>query len=231
MKRIYFLFVFVCAWQIVTAQFEDTYLRQRVCVNWEVNKKWSVYGFYRIDYNQNLSAFRRSNIQLGFDYKFNKYLSAGMDYRFGTSYSRDFHRFRARLDLSYKLNTKISIGLRNMMQHDIAYLDADYLKSYQPEWVLRNRLSGKYEINKKMSAGLFTELFSRFQPNQNETDRLRSGIKWSYLYKRRHGLALYYFIQHPMDGSIKKADQVFGIDYTFEIEKKKKKKKKRKSSE
>lgn len=227
MKRLLLLLslMFVC--QILSAQLDDSYLRQRVNLNWNLNKKWSFYGFYRIDYKQNFSAFRRSNIQVGFDYKLNKFITTGLDYRFGTSYSRDFHRFRARVELSYKLNSKISLTLRNMLQHDMAYLDADYFASYQPEWILRNRLSGKYQITNKMSAGIFTEWFTQFETNQNEADRLRTGIKWSYLYKRRHGMSLYYFLQTPMDGSIKKPDQVFGIDYTFEIEKKKKKKKKK----
>lgn len=227
MKRISLLLSLIFAWQLLFAQLDDSYLRQRINLNWNLNKKWSLYGFYRIDYKENFSTFRRSNIQLGFDFKYNKYLSAGLDYRFGTSYVRDFHRLRARLELSYKLNSKISLTLRNMLQHDVAFLDADYFASYQPEWILRNRLSGKYQINNKISAGIFTELFTRFETNLIETDRLRTGIKWSYLYKRRHGLSLYYFLQTPLDGSIKKPDQVFGIDYTFEIEKKKKKKKKK----
>ena len=65
MKKITLFLIFCCTFLFSQAQLEDTWLRQRVGANWDLHKKWSVYGFYRMDLEDNLQSFRRSNIQLG----------------------------------------------------------------------------------------------------------------------------------------------------------------------
>jgi hypothetical protein len=231
MKKITLFLIFCCTFLFSQAQLEDTWLRQRVGANWDLHKKWSVYGFYRMDLEDNLQSFRRSNIQLGANWQALKWLELGVDYRFVTSYNKDFHRYRIRMNLGKKLNNRWSLSLRNMIQHDILFLNKEYLQSYSPEWMLRNRLNAKYRYNTKWSANAYAELFSKLEHGKNDIERMRLGVGINYLYKRRHGFELGYFIQPYLDGSVKKTTQVFGIDYTFEIVKKKKKKKKKKSTQ
>jgi len=208
------------------AQPDDTQLRQSIGIDWKINKRWEANASYRMDLFQNLGTFRRSNVTVGGTYEIRKWLNASVSYRFGTSYSKDFHRFRAGLAAKKDIYRDLQGGLRTMMQHDVRYLDADYLSDYKPTYIWRNKISLKYPLSKRIDVGIYTDLFTSLKQGVLNPYRLRSGFSVSYLYKKRHHLSAEYFYQNEFRTKSPLSVQVFNLDYTFDLQKKKKKKKK-----
>ena len=209
------------------AQPDDTQLRQNLGIRWRINKKWTTTADFRFDLNQNLGAFRRSNFTLGASYEVTKWLEASLSYRFGTGFNRDFHRFRAALSTEQKIAGDLSGSFRTMVQHDVRYLDADYLRNYRPNWIWRNRLQLRYALSQKARINAYTDLFSSYRSAVLTPYRLRSGLSASYLFKRRHTFEAGYFYQNEFGIENPGTMQAFELGYTFDVVKKKKKKKKK----
>lgn len=211
------------------AQGNDIQLRNQIGVKYSLQKKWNLGASFRYDRNQNLTAFRRSNFNLSASYKLNKQVKLGAAYRFITAHTNDAHRFRVFVENEFKLSKKISIESRTMLQHDIKFLQPDYLRAYNPKWILRERISVNYDFNKKWRFSMFTEPFICYRDAEINLYRWRNGANVSYLYKKRHELSAGYFFQKGLSVSAHKNAHVFGIQYTFDLNKPKKKNKKKSS--
>ena len=107
-----------------------------------------------------------------------------MYYRFITNYSQDEHRFRASISTDKKIIRRTKLKFRTLIQHDIDYFDGDYLRSYKPEWVWRNKLSVVRKLNKRWNATIYTEPFISQSHEGFNPYRLRSGATLSYTKKR-----------------------------------------------
>ncbi|MEZ5045380.1 MAG: DUF2490 domain-containing protein [Chitinophagaceae bacterium] len=228
-KKLLFFLYFFCqaSLQIAFGQTDDTYIWQEVGFNYSGFKKWDLDATYRFDIKQYGSQFSRSNFTISASRKFLKNFKVGLDYRFFTTYSDDIHRFRIRIQSDYKLNKKLSTSWRTMLQHDIAYIDPDFLKQYKPEWVWRNKFDLEYTINSKSQASIYVEPFISIYKHQSQVYRTRLGVQYEYLFKRRHHFGLTYFYQLKFPLSQAQSVQVFNTSYTFDLLKKKKKKKKK----
>lgn len=224
--RICLLLIFSLTALSATAQIEDTRLRQRIGITYDMNKKWSFKATYRLDNEHNMMAFRRSNFDLTATYKVNKWLNGIANYRFGTSYLSDFHRIRIGIGASKNLNKKSELSLRSLIQHSVNFIDADYFNSYKPKWIWRNKLTYSYNLNNKTKLELFDELFANRYKGSSYFYRNRIGAALNYTYKRRHHFMLGYFLQNDFNIKSPEIVQVINTDYTFDIIKKKKKKKK-----
>lgn len=213
----------------VYAQSNDVQLRSQIGIEYTLKKKWHFGASYRYDRNQYLSAFRRGNINVSASYKINKHLKFGTSYRFMTSYIRDIHRFRVFAEYDWDLNKKWSLEARTMLQHDMRYLQQEYLSTYNPKWVFRERVSLIYNYTKKWRFAIYTEPFIAYQDAEFNLYRWRNGASASYLYKKRHAITATYFFQKGLGLSAHKNAHVFGIQYTFDLNKPKKKNKKKSS--
>lgn len=227
--RAYLAILFSIAVLHSTAQIEDTRLRQRIGITYDLNKKWSFKASFRLDNEHNMVAFRRSNFDLTATYKVNKWLNGIANYRFGTSHTSDFHRIRLGINASKNINKKSELSLRSLLQHSVNFIDADYLSSYNPKWIWRNKLSYSYDLSSKMKLELNDELFANRFRGSSYFYRNRIGASFNYTYKRRHHFMIGYFLQNDFNIKSPEIVQVINTDYTFDIIKKKKKKKKKKS--
>ena len=227
----FFRYVFVCllmtAWCMhVSAQPDDTQLRTETKFQFIPSKKWSLYGSYRLDLNHNISAFRRSNFEIGGDYDLLKWLRLGTAYRFVTSYTRDFHRFELSLSARKSfLDKRFQVAYTTMVQSNMDYINRDYLAFNDPVWVYRNRIRIRYSPDKHWNIHAFTELFARTRRKESEFYRLRSGVGASYAFNRKHELSAGYFYQNEFNIRDAENIQAIVMEYTYTLDVRKKKKK------
>jgi hypothetical protein len=127
-------------YNVVLAQITDAHLRHRIGVTWHPQKRWELQARLRFDYDDFFTSFRRTNLQFNTEYKIHKGFRLGMTYRYVTSYQRDFNRFRLYATYKKSIHNKIDLSYRLMLQHDIQYLDEDFIATYQPRWNIRHRL-------------------------------------------------------------------------------------------
>lgn len=209
------------------AQMTDWQLRSQVGVTYSPKKRWDVDASIRYDRYQNLQAFRRTNITFGTSYQVKKRLQIGASYRFITSPYQNIHRFRLHLTADKKINKKLSIAARTLLQHDVKYLQWDYLQAYNPRWVFRERLTLKYDYSKKWRFSLYSEPFISYRDAELTAYRWRNGLQAQYRYKKQHELGAGFFWQHGMAQNAGQNVGVFLIQYTFDLNKPKAKKKKK----
>lgn len=221
---VFLVAVFLLPVKHVCAQLDDTQLRTQVKLQYSPVKKLNVYGMFRVDLRNQLTAFRRNNFEIGGDYKLLPWLEIGTSYRFATSYERDFHRFELCLSARKKiLQEKAQLAITTRVQSNMDYINKDYFSLHNPVWVYRNKLRFRYSPTKKWDIYVFSELFAITEEKQSQFYRLRSGTGVSRTIKKQHELTLGYFIQNEFN--INNADliQCIELEYTYEIKKKKKK--------
>lgn len=219
--------ILACFYLPVRAQMDDWQLRSQVGLTYSPAKRWDLNTAIRYDRNQSLMGFRRTNITIGSAYQAKKHLQVGIAYRFMTSYQQDVHRFRIFATADKKINKKWSLTARTLLQHDIKHLQWEYLKSYNPLWVLRERVTLKYDYSKKWKLSVYTEPFVSYQDAEIFLYRIRTGIQANYTYKKRHEIGGGFFWQHGMAQNAGQNIGVFTIQYTFDLNKPKAKKKKK----
>lgn len=194
-KHLLLLFLFTFSSMLLRAQEQDFGLRSELGLRYRINKKSNLDFSYRLDLKDNLSQFRRSNFSFAYNRDINKWLSAEVYYRFITNNDQDEHRFRASLSTDKKIIRKTKVKFRTLLQHDIEYFDKEYIQTYKPEWVWRNKLSLERKLNKRWKANIYTEPFISQSNEGFNPYRLRSGAVISYS-KKRWKLSAEYFYQN-----------------------------------
>lgn len=207
----------------VHAEHPDTRLRSQVGVTYKPLKVFDISASYRLDVNDNISRFQRSNFELGVGYSILKWLDAGVSYRFMTGYNKDAHRFK--VGLSAKKNTankKFQFQWKSLFNFNSDYLDRDYWKMEDPKWVWRNKFRLKYNFSKKWSASAYSELFIRLKDGNSYFYRNRFGTALEYELKKRHSFSIGYFYQLEFNQKNPENNNTFEIEYNYELKKRKK---------
>ncbi len=174
-------------------QEQDLSLRSEVGVQYRFNKKSNLNFSYRLDLIENVSQFQRANISLAYEHNLTKWLQAELYYRLITNHKQDEHRFRIALSAQEKVFRKTQLQLRTLLQHDVDYFDAEYLRTYKPELIWRNRIMLKRDLPKKFSATIYTEPFFSESYKGFNLYRLRTGATIAYEKKRWKYTAEYFY--------------------------------------
>lgn len=205
---------------------EDFQTWNNVGVAAPLDKKTTIAVKYILGLADNSRRFERSMLSLQADRDFKKWLRVGAEYRFGTEYTRDFHRIWLYTILEKKLSKKFELQYRLLFQYDVVYLNAEYMQEY-PSWpVVRNMLKLKYQYNKRTQFYTYADVYSRYRREEIQPYRFRYGAGFSYLYKKRHDLGAELVRIDEFNRS-NPEDVVFvNTKYIYHIIPKKKKKKK-----
>ena len=207
----------------VNAQQPDTRLRSQIGISFKPLKVLDISASYRIDLENNISTFQRSNFELGVGYSVLKWLDVDASYRFMTGYNKDAHRFKAGISAKKNtINKKFQFQWRSLINLNSNYLDRDYWEMEDPEWVWRNKFRTKYDISKKLSVSVYTEIFLRLKESQSYFYRNRFGTNLDYEFKKRHSFSVGYYYQLEYNLKNPESNNTFEIEYKFEIKKKKK---------
>ncbi len=177
--------------------------------------------------------FRRTMIGMEANYKLTKWLRAGGEYRFSTSYTRDFHRLRGFLLLDYSLAKRWELEWRPMFQRDLDYFDGDAMSLYPPRDVLRNLVAVNYAPRKRTNYFVAAELYHRFEAGTLTPFRIRPSVGAQRVYKKRHvfGAEAFYIRDFARPGDFPASRLRLDLSYTYRAGKLKGGKKKNEGAE
>lgn len=192
----------------------DFQTRTSLSLNLDLKKGWKIGTEYRAKFNENSSNYRGSYLYLDVDKKLNKYISAGVSYRFGTVEGENFHRFSGNLEGKYKYN-KFTFSVRELYQTQSQTFigdDEGTAKNY-----LRSRIGVKYAFTKKLDFGVSTEPFMHKKDGVFETDFWRNRATISYEYMKNKKVNLYYIWQPDVNKKYPDTKNILGINFIFDI--------------
>ncbi|CAH0995911.1 hypothetical protein EMA8858_02039 [Emticicia aquatica] len=192
----------------------DLQTRTSVSLNLNLKKGWQIGTEYRVKFNENSSNYRGSYLYLEVDKKLNKYLSAGVAYRFGSVEGDNFHRFSGNIEGKYKFD-KFTFSLRETYQSQKQTFIGD--DEGTAENYLRTRLGVKYAITKKLDFGISTEPFMHKNDGVFETDFWRNRAGLSYEYMKNKSVNLYYIWQPDVNKKYPDTKNIIGINFIFGI--------------
>ena len=222
--------VLVLLSSLLMGQSMDLGQRTNLELRYRINKKSNVDFSYRLDLKDNMSQFRRSNFSFSYDRKVLKWLNYQLYYRFITNNKQDEHRFRAAISADKKIYRKTKLEFRTLLQHDINYFDGDYLRSYKPQYVWRNKIKLSRKLTKRWAAQLYTEPFISQNHKGFHPYRIRTGTSLSFE-KKRWKYSIEYFYQQEFffeTSGLHVIDVAIRYDLTRLIRPKKKNKKSKK---
>lgn len=190
----------------------DFQTRPAITLNLDLPKGWEVSTQYRAKFNENSSNYRGSYLYLGVDKKLNKYLSAGVEYRFGLVDGEKFNRFSGSLEGKYKYK-KLTFSLRELYQTQHQIISDD--DEGTAENYLRSRFGVKYAITKKLDFNLSTEPFMHKKDGVFETDFWRNRAGISYEYMKNKSVNLFYIWQPDVNKKYPDTKNIVGINFIF----------------
>ena len=209
-KIIFFLLVSsVLQAQKSTVDFQT---RPAVTLNLDLPKGWEVGTQYRVKFDQNSSAYRGSYFYLDIDKKLFKYLSVGVNYRFGLVGAEKFNRFSGNIEGKYKYKN-FTFSLRELYQTQKQIVAGD--DEGTAENYLRSRFGVKYAISKKLDFGISTEPFMHKKDGVFQTDfwRNRAGITYEYL--KNKSVNVFYIWQPDVNKKYPDTKNILGINFAF----------------
>ncbi|WP_435353442.1 DUF2490 domain-containing protein [Emticicia sp. SJ17W-69] len=192
----------------------DFQTRPAITLNLDLPKGWEVSSQYRAKFNENSNNYRGSYLYLDVDKKLNKYLSAGVAYRFGLVDGEKFNRFSGSLEGKYKYK-KLTFSLRELYQTQHQIISDD--DEGTAENYLRTRIGVKYAVTKKIDFGISTEPFMHKKEGVFETDFWRNRIGFTYEYMKNKSVNLYYIWQPDVNKKYPDTKNIVGINFIFTI--------------
>jgi hypothetical protein len=156
----------------------------------------------------------------GIEYSFHKNLKAGLHYRFINSNRENYYSKRHRIYADLAFRQKVSIftfTLRERIQEQFN----DYNSSETgkiPVWVLRSKLSVKFDLDKKYTPYISGELFylvDNAKEEDNFVSRYRYEVGINYDFNRVHSMNP--FVLYQINPSSTFSELVYGITYTFTL--------------
>ncbi len=194
----------------------DFQTRPAITLKLDLPKGWEVSTQYRAKFNENSSNFRGSYLYLDIDKKLNKYLSAGVGYRFGLVEGDKFNRFSGSLEGKYKYK-KLTFSLRELFQTQSQDLIISGDDEGTAENYLRSRFGVKYAITKKLDFGISTEPFMHKKDGVFETDFWRNRAGITYEYMKNKSVNLFYIWQPDVNKKYPDTKNIVGINFIFGI--------------
>lgn len=190
----------------------DFQTRPAITLNLDLPKGWEVSTQYRAKFNENSSNFRGSYLYFDVDKKLNKYLSAGVGYRFGLVEGDKFNRFSGSLEGKYKYK-KLTFSLRELYQTQSQIVSDD--DEGTAENYLRSRFGVKYAITKNLDFGISTEPFMHKKDGVFETDFWRNRAGITYEYMKNKSVNLFYIWQPDVNKKYPDTKNIIGINFIF----------------
>lgn len=214
--------------QQACAQYRDAGAWTEGTLGVEYGKKWEFAAVPEMRFDENWSRLSRAFVDLGAQYKLNKFWSAGVVVRSGMAENDGFYEWRNRVQLG--------LGLRYKM--------GDWTLHYSPRWQmaltsisgfdadistnLRNKFQIKYGGFKDWDVATGYEFFhstSAFQFGTWQNWRWTTQV--AYELNKRRSISAGYLVQKRLTGSPQQIDYVVlvGYKYVWNIKKHDKEKK------
>lgn len=203
----------------VHAQNNDMQLWTNLSIEKKLTKTFSLNFSEEVRFYDNISEVGQFFSDVGGTYKISKSWRLSVNYRFtnkrqlNDSYSK---RHRYYIDLSCrKKMEKIVVLFRTRFQSQYTDVFCS-LTGKIPEYYSRNKLTLKFDLDKKYTPYLSAELFYQLNnPEGNDIDNMRYSVGLEYQFNKRTGLDFFYMIQQEYNVNNPKRDFVAGIGYQY----------------
>lgn len=185
----------------------------------DISNKWNAHLLVQNRFNNNVSEFSQAYSDVGVTYKLNKHVRIMADYVYGGqrrlngTYTR-IHQAYTGITLRQKL-LRFSFNYRMLVQAQITNFYSSE-KGHVPKIFWRNKLTVKYEINKRWDCFVAQELNSPFyRLNEIYFNRSRSFAGINYNINKASGFEFYFMLQQQLKYTGQpNRDFVYGITYS-----------------
>ncbi len=220
-KRIallFFSFVTVGA----QAQTTDNQLWTAFQVQTDITKRLTLGLDLEVRFDQNISRLRSAFGQAEVSWKFNKYLSASLDYRYGGKENDKLSEFSKGHRISFFVTGKYKF-------HKFTISDrAGYYNQYlvdaldgtvNPEKYFRNKTQLRYNITKKLNSFVYFEFFYRVSGNTPEVDENRYAGGLEYDFNKKNSVKVLYMYLTEVNVKPKNKDDrnIISVGYTLKF--------------
>jgi hypothetical protein len=217
-KFLIFLFILFCA-IAAKSQVSDAGLWTSINLEKQISKKFSVSLSEEVRLNENISEVGSFFTDFGLNLKLNKFVRFGAYYRYSNkrrvddSYSeRHRYYFDVTLRGKYRFFT-LSLRSRFQSQYDDNHSSPE---GKTAENYSRNKLSLKYELNKKINFYTSYEIYTPLRSyDQVFKDNTRYSLGLEYSFNKMHSIDLSYMIQQESNVKNPWTDYVVCLGYNF----------------
>jgi hypothetical protein len=222
-RRYLSFLILILSLPVVAQKYDDD---AAVWLNINLEKKLNDhFGIHLSQQNRignNASEYTLGYGDLGLSYSYNKHVKVMLDYVYGKRRRLD-GTYRNRQMIYFALILKKKFGswtilYRNRIQAQSQELQPDDY-GVNAAYYERNKLTLKYEINKRFEAYLFEELYyPLYQAKGKGLDRSRSGVGLNYTINKKSGFEFYFLYQHELNARNRPERLfVYGIGYNHEF--------------
>lgn len=227
-----FILCFLCICQLAFAQYPPVYPDagswNTLSISYGLTKKISFVFAEELRIKENYSRINLFYTNVGFEYKWNKFLKTSIVYR-NTQKYRDDNRFSFRhrlmwdVTVKYPIHKKMDLSYRHRLQVENRDINSSS-DGYLPEWYSRNKVELTYKINKKLSPYISAELrYQIHDPRSVNSDktwhrnRYQGGFDYQVSDKSKVGV--YYLIQHEYNIELPETIYITGLEYSLSLHK------------
>jgi hypothetical protein len=223
-NRIKILFIlWLAAVNLAAQEFQDdAALWAHVTLEKKLTKRVDLYLTQKNRINNNFSHYALGYIAFGTSYEINKHVKFTGEYRFAKkSRLDDSYDNRHRLSLAVTLKQRVgsfTFMYRNLVlaQYKDVY-SSEYGKV--PVWYERNKLTVKYELNKRIDFYCSGELYlPLYQAKNKGFDRSRTLLGVLYNLNKKNVVEIYFGFQKELNAyKAARRDYIYGLGYTHQF--------------
>lgn len=201
---------------------DDAALWMNIYLEKKINKKIHLHLNQKNRFADNIGRLDVSYADFGITYNFNRHVRVMFDYVFAEKRRLDYsfsnnHQFYGALILRQKLK-KFTFSYRNMVTANMQDIYSSY-DGRVPVFTDRNKLTVKYELNKRYSFYTAEELYMPFYQAKNKTlSRSRTFAGVFYRLTKDTEFELYFAFQRQLNAfNVTKRVFIYGIGYSWQF--------------
>lgn len=201
---------------------DDAAIWLNIYLEKKLNDKLDIHLNHKSRLSNNISEYSMGYADVGLTYNFNKNIKLLGDYVYAKRRNMDGsygnrHQFYLALILKKKIG-RWNFSYRNMLQTQVQDIYTSY-EGRVPVNYERNKLTIKYEINKRFVAYVAQELYLPFyQVKSKGLDRSRSYAGLFYNLTKKSSVEVYFLYQHELNSYNRtNRDYIYGIGYSREF--------------
>lgn len=206
----------------VSAQYDDAGLWTTINAEKKLKNNFHIFLTEEFRLKENFSQINLFYTDIGFGYRPLNFLKVELAYRLTEKHLiTDFYSTRHRLMLDIALKKKygnFDLAYRHRLQTEVRNVNSSE-NGRVPEWYSRNKFTVKYDLQKKYTPYISTELRYQIDDLRNiESDqtwhRARYALGFDYELDKKNKLGLYYLIQHEWNVSLPENLYIIGVEYS-----------------
>lgn len=208
-----------------SAQYDDAGLWTTINAEKKLKNNFHIFLTEEFRLKENFSQINLFYTDIGVGYRPLNFLKVELAYRSAEKkLITGFYSIRHRLMLDITMKKKygnFDLAYRHRLQTEVRNVNSSENGSV-PEWYSRNKFTVRYDLQKKYTPYLSTELRYQIDDLRNiESDqtwhRARYAFGFDYELDKKNKLGLYYLIQHEWNVSLPENLYIIGVEYSVTL--------------